>query len=221
MYWEKPGWLPNVLTALQTTTSWSSRALSEANNYYFDVVPLHLYSRSVDLYDKVVAARQTLVAYGVTSQYGVTEKDLWINETNMPACNDLPGQPCPAQGKGSLTDQTHFLIQAIAYTFAAGTQRIILHQLRDDGIGEAYGLFRNDNTARPVYTTYQVVAEYFRGFSQATRTTSGAVDRVVLTGTPRGRVTALWKNTPGNITYSLAATAPRPPEYTPMVTPKS
>ncbi|MCL4535500.1 MAG: hypothetical protein M1370_10130 [Bacteroidetes bacterium] len=196
-YWEKPWWLGDALNALKAIPA------SSANAYFFDILPKHQYSRSKDLYDKVVEAQQIMASKGILG------KDIWINETNLPACSDyaFPTQTCPSPGKGTLTDQTYFAVQATAYAFAAGVTRIIFHQMCDDGIGEAYGLYRNDGTARPVYTTYQVVAQYFRSFTQAARTTDGAVDRVAITGTPWGRVTALWKNTAGDAAYSLPATA--------------
>ena len=206
MHWEKPYWLRDLFDALNT-----NQPLSRANNYYFDVVAWHLYSRSKDLFDKVAWAKQLLRDKGITSQYGVTDKEVWVNESNIPVCNDPPGPTCPSNGRGTLQEQSAFIVQAAAYALAAGASRVFTFQLYDDGVGpnEAYGLIRNppDGRPRPAYTAYQVVTQYFRTPSVAQRVLDGSVDRVALWGTPNGKVTAIWNNGPTTRLYSLPASA--------------
>jgi hypothetical protein len=206
MYWEKPDWLSNVLSALQTTTSWSSRALSQANNYYFDVLPWHWYGYPDELYQVVVGARKLL------EQRGIRGKQLWVNEANLPVCGDplVRGPTACEKLKffGSVNEQAAYVWQLFALGFAAGLDRIFVFQLYDDGAGEKgerFGLVRNDHSRRPSYLAYQMAAHYFRDVTWANRGMEGPTNTVTLL-TKDKRVMVLWNESPTPATVKVAAT---------------
>ncbi|MDP2726880.1 MAG: hypothetical protein Q8P59_05005, partial [Dehalococcoidia bacterium] len=117
---------------------------SRANNYYFDIVDLHIYSKSWDMYDIPMAYREVLDRYG-------TQKPLWIGEANVVPWND-PAAPMPPGGyRATLDEQASFTIQGLALALAAGVERISIFKMTDGPLtnGEAYGLVRNDGSTRP------------------------------------------------------------------------
>jgi len=168
-----------------------------ANDDYFDVIPWHWYSRSSDDYTHIVSAASVLATYGVTG------KELWINETNAPACGEtvngtafscaMPG----AAGYATDEEQASFILQALANGFAAGASKVFEFQLQDDGNAQALGMFRNDGTTRQAYVAYQVGEQNLAGFQVARRQTGDGWEAVtfgVPTGNPH-RTTVIWNDT--------------------------
>jgi hypothetical protein len=194
MYWEwtnragvEHAWLRAFLDEL------ARDPVAARHGYYFEAIPWHFYSRPSDAYDRIRSADALLASRGVAG------KRQWINEANAPACGEPPlfvacSDP-NYRGSASVDEQAAYVIQYVAYAIAAGVQHASLFQLQDDGQGESFGMFRNDGTARPAYTAYQVAVRHFAGAISATREGSGDVERVVIT-TPRGRVSALWARGP-------------------------
>jgi len=194
-HWTNPRFFEGVLrlaTEDQTTA---------ANNHYFDIVAWHWYSRSSLLYDKVLWCRQVLAKYGL-------EKPIWVNETNVPLWGDWPGPSEPRPGHATPDEAASFIIQAYANALAAGAERVFVFRLRDEFMGEAYGLVRNDGTPRPSYEAYKVAATFLSNVITATREVSGSLTAVTLEKSPRGRVTVLWNDSPDPITATLRATTP-------------
>lgn len=163
---------------------------SKANGYYFDIVDMHIYSKSQDMYDIPAAYKDVLERYGV-------EKPLWIGEANVVPWND-PTAPMPPGGyRATLDEQASFVIQGMALAMAAGVERIGFYKMQDGSLtnGEAYGLARNDGSTRPAYAAFQTAAKLFSGFSQAQFDQTLGVDRVIMSSGDR-RVTVLWNPTP-------------------------
>lgn len=200
MYWEKVNqtgqshaWLRSFLGELNKD---SQRGV---NGHYFDVIPWHWYSRPSDVYWRTTEARTLL------SQHGISGKALWVNESNAPACGEPPlNVSCsdPAyRGSATVEEQAAFVVQAAAYALAADVAVFFVFQHYDDGVGEAYGLFRNDGSARPVRSAYQVAVSYLGGATSATRSAVGDYEKVVVEtkqGESRRQATVVWKRTPGD-----------------------
>ncbi len=160
-----------------------------ANNWYFDILPLHSYS---------YARRTALIinrARAVLRRYGL-DKPVWINESGVPVWDDYPGPTWavldPASRALRATEQqaANFMIQSTAYAWAAGADVVFFHQLYDDCgnqpggttfpphngdlcaqlaicAGDAHGLFRNERTAacfnqHPLPGTPRPAAQAFR-----------------------------------------------------------
>jgi hypothetical protein len=215
MYWQwanqynqEQAWLSQFLA--QDTQD----PTAAANGYYFDVIPWHWYSRSSDSYT------HTLTAEALLASYGITGKEVWINETNAPACNetdvtdyvncnDYPGGSGQTWADGYATDyeQASYIIQSIAYGLAAGANRVFEFQLQDDGNGEAFGMYRNDGSVRPLYQAYQLAVQYLKGYATASASSANGTEQITfgVPGPNPHRTTVLFNNTGQTATATLVA----------------
>ncbi|MDP2661932.1 MAG: hypothetical protein Q8R28_14495 [Dehalococcoidia bacterium] len=169
------------------------------NNYYFDAVDLHIYSKSHDMYDIPLTYRDVMRRYGI-------DKPIWIGEANVVPWND-PVAPMPPGGfRATMDEQASFAVQGLALAMAAGVQRIGFFKMTDGILtdGEAYGLARNDGTTRPAYAAFQTAARLFSAFPQAQYDEELGVDRVIMTSGDR-RVTVLWNPYPKPKTVKIRA----------------
>lgn len=218
MYWQwtnqygtDQAWLKQFLPILTADPT------AAANDDYFEVLPYHFYSRSTDAYTRIQSAASVLASYGL-------RKEIWLNETNAPACNDQSSLGryvnCAdygtasngAVGYASDTEQAAFIIQAAAFAFAGGAKRVFEFQLQDDGNTQALGLFRNDGSGRPSYTAEQLVAQYLAGFTTAKRLVANGVETITfgVAGPIPRRVTVLFNDTGSTATGTVTAAGVAP-----------
>lgn len=177
-----------------------------ANNYYFDAASFHLYYNPVQMYQVMTDVRAIL------NDYGLEQKQIWINETNAPPTEDFIEPPTgPFGPKISLEEQSAFVIQAFALSLAGGADRIAFNKLRNEQSQPAsivpYGLLRADNSRRPAFDAFRTAATYFAGTQQATWQQLGDIQVVTL---ERGEqtTTVLWNTAATPASYSLNAIAP-------------
>ncbi|MGH2457577.1 MAG: hypothetical protein ACRDIY_01780 [Chloroflexota bacterium] len=220
MYWQwanaygDQAWLKQFLTLVTADPD------APANGDYFDVIPWHWYSRSTDVYTKTKSAESVLASFGIS------DKDVWVNETNVPACdepaiqyancNDYPGGVKPngnwAAGYATIEEQASFIIQAVAEGFAAGATHVFEFQLQDDGNADAYGLFRNDGSARPADAAYKLAVQNVEGFATVRRSSANGVEAITfgVPGPSPHRTTIIWNDTgqPTSATVVAAGVAP-------------
>lgn len=160
-----------------------------ANNYYFDAVPIHIYSTSSTLYDIPIRYKEAMQRLGIS-------KPIWINETNAVPYND-PGAEMPKGGyRVTLDEQANFVIQAMTYAIAAGVERIAFYKMVDGEreFGDSFGLVRNNGTPRPAFQAFQVGVRYLSGLDNLTRQ---VIDGVEVFHQQRGktRTTIFWNTT--------------------------
>ena len=201
-YWSDRDFFPQVLDLMRNDPT------APANDYYFDAVAFHLYVSPYHLYDFPIWAKDLMASEGLGN------KEVWINEANLPVCDDVSVDSeltCPSTFKGTMEEQASWTLQALALGVAGGADVILGFQLYDDAVAphEWYGFIRNDGTPRPAYTTFQVASRYLRDPDYARRVIDGPVDRVVLEGTPSGKVTVVWNRTGNDIVASIPAAAPQ------------
>lgn len=172
-----PNWLENLLNVMKADAAQAQR---DANGWYFDALPLHIYSTAYETYYQVRRVRALL------QKYGLGAKSIWINESGVPVWNDYPGPTWDPTSpyRATMEEQAAYVIQNYAYGFFAGAERIFHFQLYDDcgnspvgtnDVGDAYGLYRNPadaicfrshpspNSPRPAYKAYQLAATYLNG----------------------------------------------------------
>jgi hypothetical protein len=174
-----------------------------ANNYYFDVANLHLYSRAADIPRIIGWYRAELAARGM-------QKPIWIGETNAIPYDDGVWPASKANFRATLDEQASYIVQAMATYVGLGVERVSVNRAIDgtdfDAGGEPFGLLRNDGSTRPAFTAYQVVSRYFGGVREASYNADAAsgVTRVTM---QRGgeRVTVLWTMSPGGATATVDA----------------
>ena len=175
------------------------------NNYYFDVIPMHLYAQSAQLYDNVEWLRWRLSLYDRPGSHDLENKPIWVNEMGVRIWGEPPGPDYRVEWSATPEEQANYVIQGIANGLAARAERLFFFRLHDADMSDAYGLVRNDKSLRPAYDAYQVAATYLSDPLWVSRVPSGPNVRVSLWGTPRGKVSVLWNTSPATSTYTLTA----------------
>ncbi|MDY6878570.1 MAG: hypothetical protein SWK90_20520, partial [Chloroflexota bacterium] len=173
------------------------------NNYFFDVMSVHLYSRSSNTYDEVNNIRAGM------SAYGVGDHPIWLTETGVPVWGDGLVGPKPKYDYAATQDEAAaYVIQSYANSWASDVERYFFFRTHDADMGEYFGLIRNDHSLRPAYVAYQVATTYLVSPSFTTRVISDSDLNVTLWGTPRGKVSVLWNESPTTGVYTLPAAMP-------------
>jgi len=197
------------------------------HNWFFDVLPLHAYDRSIRLYELPMGylGYPSFAGYHTLMKRRGFDRPIWFNELGVPVWDYATGQKAP--GRATQDEQASFIIQAFAYGLAAGDERLFFSQLYDDGAGaidaksgqpaEFFGLVANDGSVRPGYQAYRTAVDMFSGAQLATRINTGrtiknkdskGVEMISLWGTGRGRVTVAWDAEGGSaVTAKIPALA--------------
>jgi hypothetical protein len=100
-----------------------------------------------------------------------------------------------------------YVLQSYANAWASGIERYFFFRANDEDMGEYFGLMRNDRSFRPSYVAYQVATTHLLTPTMVTNWSySNGVRRVTLWGTPRGKVSVLWNQTPDAVAFDYEAT---------------
>jgi hypothetical protein len=198
-YWDEPDYYKWVLNTLR------DRPNAAENNYFFDIMSVHLYSRSSNAYEIVSEIRS-----GITAR--VPDHPIWLTETGVPVWDDGSADPWPDKYDYAATQReaASYLLQSYANAWASGVERYFFFRTHDADMTEYFGLVRNDMSLRPAYPALQVATTYLVAPSMVTNWdySSGGVRRVTLWGTPHGKVSVLWNTTPNAVSFDYAATLP-------------
>jgi polysaccharide biosynthesis protein PslG len=194
MYWAEPSYLEDLLSMARQDPD------APANNYFFDAVAWHVYSRPSDVYERVRRSRLLLQTY-------VGQKAIWVNEGNLPvwsesSLNNYARFPL----SGTLDEQAAWVVQWYAYALAAGADHVLMYRMHDSDEPEAWGLARSDGSLRPAYVAYQLAARYLSRTTSGSRATLGDVEQIVFER-PGQHIVVVWNRTPRPITASVGAAA--------------
>lgn len=197
-YWAEQNYYRWVLSQLADDPN------AEANNHYFDIMSVHLYSRSNNTYDEIAKIRS-----GMTT-FGVGDHPIWLTETGVPVWDDGSVDPNPNRYDYAASQQeaADYTIQSYANAIAAGVEKYFFFRTNDEDMSEYFGLMRNDKTHRPSYPAYQVATTYLVSPTFTTRERVGDHRNVTLWATPRGKVSVFWNETPDTSVYTLPAAMP-------------
>lgn len=215
VYYEKPDFYRWVLNQLKNDPAGS------ANGYFFDAMGMHLYSRSSSIYDVVTTVRNGMREF-------IPEKPIWLTETGVPVWDDTAvlSPTVPYIWSATMDEAASFVLQSYANARAAQVQRWFYFRAHDDwcdknrdgdcadvgvdgGMGELFGLVRDDRSLRPAYVAYQVATTYLISPTMVTSVNyPGGVRRVTFWGTPRGKVSVLWNTVPTSTIFSYPAILP-------------
>lgn len=191
MYWADPTFFERVLDVLNDDPT------APANNYFFDVMSVHFYSRSSDAYDKVNHVRSRMMAY-------VPDHPIWLTETGVPVYDGAyPG--LRTDFSATEAEAAAYLVQSYANALAADVQRYHWFRAHDGDMAEHFGLTHDETYLRPAYVAYQVATTYLISPTFVTRESAGPYVQVTLWGTPRGRVSVLWNQSPTPGVHTLPA----------------
>ncbi len=197
-YWANPNFYRWVLGALGNDPG------APANNYYFDVMSVHFYSSVSNTYDKINEIRDGMATLGVV------DHPIWLTETGAPVWNDASVDPDPVRYDFAArqSEAAAYVIQSYANALAADVERYFFFRTHDADMGEYFGLIRNDHSLRPSYVAYQVAITYLISPTFVTRDLTGAHRQVTLWGSPWGKVSVLWNESPHTGVYTLPAAMP-------------
>jgi hypothetical protein len=171
-----------------------------ANNWYFDMATLHLYTDPEGLFQVPNLFHQIMQAHGF-------DKPIWINETNVVPYDDPVNAGTPngtaTEQRSTLDEQASYMIEAMAMGRAAGVDHIEAYRMKDgDGDvinGEA--LVRSDYSKRPEYNAFQLGVKLF---STGTPTLFAPDDlREVVFDQGAQRVTIVWDASPTPISIKV------------------
>ncbi|MGB9872493.1 MAG: hypothetical protein ACPLYD_12615 [Anaerolineae bacterium] len=214
-YYEKPDFYRWVLNQLKSDPD------APTYNYYFDAMAIHLYHRSSSIYDVTQAIRSGMGEF-------VPDRPIWLTETGSPVWDDAAviSPTVPYTWSATMDEAAAYVIQSYANARAAGIERYFYFRAHDDycdknrdgdcsdggidyGMGELFGLVRDDRSLRPAYVAFQVATTYLVSPTMVTSVNhSGGVRRVTFWGTPRGKISVLWNTTPTTTLFSYPATLP-------------
>ena len=192
-YWANPSFYKWVLNTLDDDPA------APSNNYFFDVMSVHLYSRSASIYNEVNNIRS-----GMTT-YNVGDHPIWLTETGVPVWNDDP-DPIKYDYAATQDEAAAYVIQSYANGWASDVERYFFFRTHDADMSEYFGLIRkDDHSLRPAYVAYQVATTYLISPTFTTRASTGSHLRVTLWGTPHGKVSVLWNESASAGDYVLPA----------------
>ena len=198
-YWHDPTWLGRFMQMVAADPD------AAANNYYFDVISLHIYFRPETI--------PTIVgnAFAVQQQAGIPLKAVWINETNARPSSD-PEWPVEVQAFNvDLEQQAWYIVQAYALGFYAGAGRIAVYKLIDINIApgeESWGLIRPyDFSKRPAFYAYQNTIKNLAGFTYPIQREQAGNYTIVRFDRPQGVTRVLWARAASGVTLNVPALA--------------
>ncbi len=214
-YYEKPNFYRWVLAQLKNDPE------APTHNYFFDAMAVHLYSRSSSIYDVTLTIRSGMREF-------VPDRPIWLTETGVPVWDDeaVISPTAPYTWSATMDEAAAFVLQSYANARAVGIQRYFYFRAHDDycdknrdgdcsdpgidyGMGELFGLVRDDRSLRPAYVAYQVATTYLVSPTMVTSVNyPGGIRRVTFWGTPRGKVSVLWNTVPTPTVFSYPATLP-------------
>ena len=176
---------------------------AKANNAYFDVANVHLYSRPKDLAPLLTWYKQTLRDHGL-------DKPLWVSETNAIPYDD-PVRRYPKGGYfATLRDQASYIVQAFAIDLAMGADRIEVNRMIDGtdfkAGGEPFGLIRNDRSQRPAYAAYRTAATLYAGVTSGSLRIDPASGVYTVTlRKPGATISVVWDQSPTAASVQIPA----------------
>jgi len=196
-YWHDPQWLSKFLSVATADPD------GRANNYFFDVITLHIYFR--------VETVETLVeeTWAIQQRYGL-RKPIWINETNASPNLDPLWPVTRPSFQVNLDEQAWYLVQAHALGFGAKSARIGVYKLFDFLLppgGESFGIMRPDGSRRPAFYAYKTLVRYLSGFTYPVERQQTPSFYAFTFHRPAGVTRILWARSADDVTLQVPALA--------------
>ena len=160
-FWDKENGRPQFLDSVLTVADKDPTA--RAHNDYLDAADVHMYSDPLNSYLGPLFYSQILGKHHLRAA-------VWSSEMNVVPYDD-PASPLPAgYWRATQDQQASYVIEATALALAGGVQRLAMYKMVDgpaEGVGELYGLARNNGSPRPAYVAYQLANRLYSGATAA------------------------------------------------------
>src|SRR5690606_3958628 len=175
----------------------------EEHNYFFDVLSLHIYFRTESVYEITSEMREML------DSHGLTEHQIWINETNAAPTIDPNWMVERPVFNLDLQHQSQFLVQSAVLALAGGAERIAAYKLYDQQLpvgAESFGILSPpDASPRPAFRTWQMISERFDDVASSNLSQSDNVDVVQLLHANGQQSLVTWARTEVSATIEVSA----------------
>lgn len=165
----------------------NSDASSRAAHGYFDIAAWHAYGAARAAYPNLIQMRTVL------SNHGLGAAPIWVTEAGFPASNP-----------NGESRQAAYVLQSIAYAFAAGAARVFVYRASDDTTPKTWGMISADGIPRLSYTAFSVAAQYLSHVQAATYDPTRDAERFVFY-TPQNRISLIWNHGTSDRSMSLSA----------------
>jgi len=199
-YWHDPGYLRDFLNLVMEDPE------AEENNYFFDVITLHIYFRPESV-PQIVGN-----AFNAQAEAGMyPAKEVWVNETNARPSMDPEWPVEVVRFHIDLEQQAWYMVQATALAFASGASHVGVYKLVDVNISpgeESWGLIRpHDFSKRPAFYAYQATIKYLSDFEFPVRRQQFSDYFLVKFKKPDSAVRVLWARHEEPVTVRIPAMA--------------
>ena len=199
-YWHDPGYMRKFLQVVMADPE------AAENDYFFDVITLHIYFRPESVTQIVGNAFNAQIEAGLNPP-----KDVWVNETNARPSMDPEWPVEVVSFPIDLDQQAWYMVQATALAFASGASHVGVYKLVDVNISpgeESWGLIRpNDFSKRPAFYAYQATIKYLGGFEFPVRRQQFSDYFVVNFKKPDSATRVLWARHETPVTVKIPAMA--------------
>lgn len=197
-YWHDPGYLRKFFQVALADPD------AAKNNYFFDVITLHIYFRPESIPQIVGNAFNAQAEAGI-----LPRKEVWVNETNARPSTDPEWPVEVVRFHIDLEQQAWYMVQATALSFASGASHVGVYKLVDVNIApgeESWGLIRPyDFSKRPAFYAYQNTITYLSGFEFPVRRQQFDDYMVVNFKRPVGITRVLWARGETPVTVKIPA----------------
>lgn len=181
----------------------TSDPVAAENDYFFDVLSLHIYFQTESVPIIVDSVKAVLNDFEI-------RKPIWINETNASPNIDPLWPVDRPDFEVDLDQQAWYLVQAHALGFAAGASSVGVYKLVDIQLPaghEPFGILRPDFSPRPAYDAYRTTIKYLSGFTQVSREQRAGYHLVTFYR-PDGQTRVMWARLPASTTLKIPALVP-------------
>lgn len=199
-YWHDPGYMREFLKVVMADPE------AAENDYFFDVITLHIYFRPESVTQIVGNAFNAQIEAGL-----IPPKEVWVNETNARPSMDPEWPVEVARFYIDLDQQAWYMVQATALAFASGASHVGVYKLVDVNISpgeESWGLIRPDDfSKRPAFYAYQATIKYLSGFEFPVRRQQFSDYFVINFKKPDTATRVLWARQETPVTVRIPAMA--------------
>ena len=174
-----------------------------SNGDFFDVLTLHIYFRADTVYSITHEMRVLL------EKYGMSDKHIWIDETNASPNLDPQWLVTRPNWQITLDQQAAYLAQAAALGLAAGADHIGVYKFYDWALpagAESFGLLRADQSRRPAFDTWALMIAQMQDVQAASLAQTDTADVVRLRRADGQDLYVAWTRTASATQLQIAAT---------------
>jgi hypothetical protein len=179
----------------------ASDPTAPANNFFFDVIGIHMYGDPELVYTRTIETRQEFERYGMF-------KPVWITETNV-ALRGVNGVPdIPHFLLATPEEAGWYVLQAASNALAAGADRLMFFRLEDGNMDAAWGIVNRDGSPRPAYQALQIATTVLHSAVSVQREVRDGIVITTIHRTDGARIITMYSQSGQSAYVTLPAESP-------------